>query len=55
MALRSRDRMGHSLIKGPENSAKEYEMTDDASTGARLLGTLETADGKFAADEIQFK
>jgi uncharacterized protein YndB with AHSA1/START domain len=38
--------MGHSLIKGPENSAKEYEMTDDASTGARLLGTLETADGK---------
>jgi uncharacterized protein YndB with AHSA1/START domain len=40
------DRMGHSLIKGAENSAKEYEMTGDASTGARLLGTLETVDGK---------
>ena len=45
MPLRSRDRSGRSLIKGSEFT-KGYEMTDDASTGARLLGTLGTADGK---------
>ena len=43
--LRSRDRSGCSLIKGSEFT-KGYEMTGDASTGARLLGTLGTADGK---------
>ena len=43
--LRSRDRSGRSLIKGSEFT-KGYEMTGDASTGARLLGTLGTADGK---------
>ena len=43
--LRSSDRSGRSLIKGPEFT-KGYEMTGDASTGARLLGTLGTADGK---------
>ena len=43
--LRSRDRSGRSLIKGSEFT-KGYEMTGDASTGDRLLGTLGTADGK---------
>lgn len=45
MPLRSRDRSGRSLIKGSEFT-KGYEMTGDASTGARLLGTLGAADGK---------
>jgi hypothetical protein len=40
--------MGHSLIKGSDNSTKGYEMTSDASTGPRLLGTLASADGKGA-------
>jgi hypothetical protein len=42
---RSRDRSGRSLIKGSEFT-KGYEMTGDASTGARLRGILGTADGK---------